>query len=62
MRGKAMIKQEEAPGERKQKWNWRIWSGFLLAVAAVPGGSRVYPAKGSDGMTHLAFAMQFTNV
>ena len=32
-----MTKQEKAPGERKQKWNWRIWSGFLLAVAAVPG-------------------------
>jgi hypothetical protein len=25
-------------------------------------GSGVYPVKGSDGMTHLAFAMQFTNV
>jgi hypothetical protein len=24
-------------------------------------GSGVYPAKGSDGLTHLAFAMQFTN-
>jgi Peptidase family M23 len=25
-------------------------------------GSGVYPVKGSDGRTHLAFAMQFTNV
>ncbi len=25
-------------------------------------GSGVYPVKGSDGMTHVAFAMQFTNV
>ncbi len=25
-------------------------------------GSGVYPVKGSDGLTHLAFAMQFTNV
>ena len=24
-------------------------------------GSGVYPVKGSDGQTHLAFAMQFTN-
>jgi|SRR5215469_2570849 len=32
-----MDKQEETPAERKRKWNWRIWSGFLLAVAAVPG-------------------------
>ena len=24
-------------------------------------GSGVYPVKGSDGRTHLAFAMQFTN-
>ena len=32
-----MDKQEEKPAERKRKWNWRIWSGFLLAVAAVPG-------------------------
>ena len=28
---------EQAPGERKPKWNWRNWLGFLLAVAAVPG-------------------------
>jgi hypothetical protein len=27
----------QVPGERKRKWNWRIWLGFLLAVAAVPG-------------------------
>jgi hypothetical protein len=25
-------------------------------------GSGVYPVKGSDGLTHMAFAMQFTNV
>src|ERR1700733_889250 len=25
-------------------------------------GSGVYPVKGSDGLTHLAFGMQFTNV
>lgn len=25
-------------------------------------GSGVYPVKGSDGLTHVAFAMQFTNV
>jgi hypothetical protein len=28
---------QKAPAEGKRKWNWRIWSGFLLAVAAVPG-------------------------
>jgi hypothetical protein len=28
--------QPKAPGEGKRKWNWQIWSGFLLAVAAVP--------------------------
>ena len=32
-----MDKQEEKPAERKRKWNWRIWSGFFLALAAVPG-------------------------
>ena len=32
-----MAKQEETPTERKREWNWRIWWGFLLAVAAVPG-------------------------
>jgi hypothetical protein len=37
MGGTAMTKQEKGPRERKQNWNWRIWSGFLLAVAAVPG-------------------------
>jgi len=35
MHGKAMTELGKTPGERK--WNWRIWSGFLLAVAAVPG-------------------------
>jgi hypothetical protein len=37
MRGEAMVEQEETSAERKREWNWRIWSGFLLAVAAVPG-------------------------
>ena len=32
-----MIEQEKAPRERKRKWNWRIWTGFLLALATVPG-------------------------
>lgn len=27
---------QKAPGEGKRKWTWQIWSGFLLAVAAVP--------------------------
>ena len=31
-----MINQENAK-QAKRKWNWRIWSGFLLAVAVVPG-------------------------
>ena len=31
-----MTKSEEAPWERKRKWNWRIWCGFLLALATVP--------------------------
>jgi len=35
MRDKAMTNQK-APAVGKRKWNWRIWSGFLLAVAAVP--------------------------
>jgi hypothetical protein len=35
MGDKAMATQEETPAERNR--NWRIWSGFLLAVAAVPG-------------------------
>ena len=37
MGGKAMAKEEETPAGQKRNWNWRIWSGFLLAVAAVPG-------------------------
>jgi len=32
-----MTNQEEAPAQRTRKWNWRIWAGFLLAVAVVPG-------------------------
>ena len=26
-----------APAQGTRKWNWRIWSGFLVAVAVVPG-------------------------
>lgn len=37
MGGEPMANQEETTAERKRKWNWRIWSGFLLGVAAVPG-------------------------
>ena len=37
MTGETMIKKEVVSGEPKRKWNWRIWLGFLLAVAAVPG-------------------------
>lgn len=36
MRNKTMTDQK-APGAGKRKWNWQIWSGFLLALAAVPG-------------------------
>jgi len=32
-----MNRQEEAPRPVKQGWNWRIWTGFLLALAAIPG-------------------------
>ena len=35
MGDKAMTNRE-APANVKRKWNWPIWSGFLLAVAAVP--------------------------
>jgi len=35
MRDKTMTNQK-APGDGKRKWNWQIWAGFLLAVAAVP--------------------------
>jgi len=31
-----MIKQEVAFGEPKRKWNWRIWTGFFLALAVIP--------------------------
>jgi len=31
-----MNRQEIAPGPVKQGWNWRIWTGFLLALAAIP--------------------------
>jgi hypothetical protein len=26
----------ESVGPQKRKWNWRIWVGFLLALAALP--------------------------
>jgi len=32
-----MNRQEKAPEPVKQRWNWRIWTGFLLALAAIPG-------------------------
>ena len=32
-----MNRQENAPAPVKRGWNWRIWTGLLLAVAAVPG-------------------------
>ena len=32
-----MTNEKKAPHEGKRNWNWRIWSGFLLAVAVVPG-------------------------
>jgi hypothetical protein len=31
-----MNTQEKTLPVPKRKWNWRIWAGFLLAVAAVP--------------------------
>jgi hypothetical protein len=31
-----MANQEKAPGKWKRKWNWRIWLGFVLALAAIP--------------------------
>ena len=31
-----MTNQERAT-QAKRKWNWRIWSGFLLALAVIPG-------------------------
>src|SRR5215472_1908008 len=37
MDGNSMAEQEGTPAERKRKRNWRIWSGFLLALAAIPG-------------------------
>src|SRR5262249_32483666 len=32
-----IAKQEKTHAQAMRKWNWRIWSGFLLAVAVVPG-------------------------
>jgi len=37
VRDKGMTNQEKVSGDGKRKWNWRIWSGFLLAVAVIPG-------------------------
>ena len=34
MGGEAMDTQEKALAVPKRNWNWRIWAGFLLAVAA----------------------------
>jgi hypothetical protein len=31
-----MNNQQEAAGPVKQLWNWRIWTGCLLAMAAIP--------------------------
>ena len=31
-----MNQQEHVPGPVKQAWNWQIWTGFLLALAATP--------------------------
>ena len=32
-----MNQQQKASGAIKREWNWRIWAGFLVAVAAIPG-------------------------
>jgi len=32
-----MNKQEKTAAPPKGHWNWRIWTGFLIAVATVPG-------------------------
>jgi len=34
---KAMNQQEKTPDLPKAHWNWRIWAGFLIAVATIPG-------------------------
>jgi hypothetical protein len=28
--------QDEIPVAQKRKWNWRIWVGFLVALATIP--------------------------
>src|SRR5215469_13338383 len=35
-RFKKMNRQEKALPPVKQQWNWQIWAGFLLALAATP--------------------------
>jgi hypothetical protein len=32
-----MNQQEKPPRTVKQRWNWQIWAGFLLALTAIPG-------------------------
>ena len=34
MGGEATNTQEKTPAVAKLNWNWRIWAGFLVAVAA----------------------------
>jgi hypothetical protein len=36
MQPKMMNPQENAPSPVKRRWNWRIWTGFLIALAAIP--------------------------
>jgi hypothetical protein len=31
-----MNPQEEVSRPVKQAWNWRIWAGFLVALAVIP--------------------------
>jgi hypothetical protein len=32
-----MNREEKSPTPVKRGWNWRIWAGLLLALAAIPG-------------------------
>jgi hypothetical protein len=32
-----MIREEKSTRLMKREWNWRIWIGFLLAMAVIPG-------------------------
>ena len=32
-----MNRQETTAASVKRRWNWQIWTGFLLALAAIPG-------------------------